>query len=133
MAKLSAPQDKAIRGLSRGEFPMSTNGRTITALVNGGYVTEDNTFYDLTTKGREYLGVDKAAEEIQELLNAPHGTLPCDQSEKPFAVQQLMGNVWQTVGRVAATWGTANVWRNRMASRGLIVRVHNTVTDQVWA
>ena len=55
------------------------------------------------------------------------------EADKPFVVQQLIGNIWTRVGRVAATWGTANVWRNRMAAKGLTVRVHNIITDQVWA
>lgn len=72
MAKLSAPQDKAIHALTNGEFPLGTNKRTIDALVNNGYVTEDNTFYDLTEKGREYMGLPSVAnttvDEIVELL-----------------------------------------------------------------
>jgi len=55
------------------------------------------------------------------------------EADKPFVVQQLFGNIWQRVGRSARTWGTANVWRNRMASQGLTVRVHNVISDQVWA
>ena len=57
MAKLSAAQDKALRMWRVGEFPMGTNKRTVESLVNNGYVTEDNTFYNLTDKGREYLGL----------------------------------------------------------------------------
>lgn len=141
MAKLSAAQDKAIGALNNGEFPLGTNKRTIDALVNNGYVTEDNTFYELTEKGLQYLGTDTTVEEITAELNTNPWETPLADWERellygnhatPFVVQHLFGNIWTRVGRAAATWGTANVWRNRLLAKGLTVRVHNTTTDQVW-
>lgn len=78
MAKLSPAQDKAIRGLSKGEFPLGTNKRTIEALVNNGYVMENNTFYDLTATGREYLGVETVTVDdvLAELNTNPWDVVP---------------------------------------------------------
>jgi DNA topoisomerase IA len=147
MAKLSPAQDKAIRGLSKGEFPMSTNKRTIDALVSNGYVTEDNTFYDLTASGREYLGVEESVSEITELLTTNPWTVTTPDEpladwerhllsteEKPFLVQEWDNNMWRDIhGLNARTWGTANVRRNLLKSRGRVVRVTNCSTHQVWA
>lgn len=138
MAKLSAAQDKAIRGLSKGEFPLGTNKRTIDALVKSGYVVEDNTFYDLTVTGREYLGIDESIGEITALLDSnpsDNVTAELNGDAMPFVVQELKPFVgWVTLPETRArTWGTANVRRNRMTARGMSVRVHNIITDQVWA
>lgn len=141
MAKLSPAQDTAIRGLSNGAFPKGTRRSTIDVLLAGDYVVfySDNGSYDYGKAGREYLGTNEAqtinatVEEVLTELDTNPWDAPQNDTAKPFTVQELIGNVWTRIERAAATWGTANVWRNRMASQGLTVRVHNTISDQVWA
>jgi len=144
MAKLTPAQDKALNMWRVGEFPLGTNKRTIDSLVNNGYVIEDNTFYNLTTKGREYLGVDETTEDIIDLLepvDSERGkriTAMAVEAEhnlaRPFVVRELVGGVWSVIkGKRAITWGTANVWRNLLASQRKTVQVYNVATGQVWA
>lgn len=146
MAKLSPAQDKALNAWRVGEFPLGTNKRTIEALVKGGYVIEDNTFYNLTPDGREYLGLppvpNTTVDEIQELLKPVHAGPLADwekeligiDPELPFTVQEWINGKWVILWEMnARTWGTANVRRNRLISLGRKVQVHNTTTGQVWA
>jgi hypothetical protein len=140
MTKLSPAQDKAIKAFAEtGDFPKGTRAATIEGIRSAGLIFHWNgdDSWDLTPDGRAYLGLPALADtattdEILAELNTNPWDVPVTEG-KPFVVQQLFGNVWTRVGRSAATWGTANVWRNRMSAQGLTVRVHNMISDQVWA
>ena len=139
MVKLTDAQTRTLIAVNdTGKLPKGTRPVTVEKLNEFGLIIVqtigDETTYTLTGDGLRSIGLEPptvVVDEIQEELN----TNPWDVQEasKPFVVQELIGNTWMRFGRSAATWGTANVWRNRVASQGLTVRVHNTITDQVWA
>lgn len=140
MAKLSPAQMNALTQIHGGET-LTARKNTLDSLVRDDYLAMYTTGYVLTDKAYA-LGFERpsqktnSVDEITELLDSNPWDNVAElngEADKPFVVQQLIGNIWARVGRVAATWGTANVWRNRMAAKGLTVRVHNIITDQVWA
>jgi hypothetical protein len=124
MAKLSTAQDTAIGGFAGGQFPTGTNSRTITALENNGYVTRVGEGFELTDKGLRYLGTEPSdvttVDEITELLDAPHGTLLCDQAsaygtDAPFSVESFIDSLsreWKQDYREH----NAFIWSNMSAS-----------------
>lgn len=138
MAKLSSAQMNAITQVHNGET-LTARKNTLDSLVRDGYLAMYTSGYVLDDAAYA-LGFERPSQKtatveevLSELDSNPWDNVTDLNGDKPFTVQQLIGNVWQSIGRVAATWGTANVWRNRMASQGLTVRVHNTISDQVWA
>lgn len=106
MAKLTPAQDKAIQAFGAdGEFPKGTRTATIEGIRTAGLIEHWNgdDSWDLTADGREYLGLAPIAnttttDEIVELLDAPHGTLLCDQAEAystdaPFSVESFIDSL----------------------------------------
>lgn len=136
MAKLSPAQDKAIRGLSKGEFPLSTNKRTIEALVTHGYVVENNTFFDLTATGREYLGVEESVSEITELLDSNPWDNVTEHATIGDALDHLSAEKWsRTKNAIAdlATQASKNlerpfVVREWVATRWVVIPETRSIT-----
>ncbi len=107
MAKLSDAQINGLKfyALGEGDAPQK---RTRDSLVKNGFLRDDNT---VTDDGFTAAGIERATvDEITELLDAPHGTLLCDQAEaygvagedKPIPAQWVSGkfaqnnlSVWQ--------------------------------------
>ena len=138
MAKLSDAQTNALTGLiDNGAFPKGTRQATIDKLFSLHMVKQEGSDAGnivATDAGYSAIGRPSAAAPTDEPLADWERELLGIDPAKPFTVQILVNDKWLTLWEMnAATWGTANVRRNRLKSNGQTVRVYNAVDYRVWA